>query len=59
MKNETIPYLVQSDKEITGCIKKFGNYMMVKTEKVRFLNITNFLAEGVSLLIAAHSNMRH
>ena len=49
MKNEIIRYLVQTDEEITGCIKKFGNYMMVKTEKFRFLDITNFLAEGTSL----------
>ena len=59
MKNEIIPYLVQSDKELNGCIKKFGNYMMVKTEKFQFLDIANFLAEGTALLIAAHSNIRH
>ena len=32
---------------------------MVKTEKFQFLDITNFLAEGAALLIAAHSNIRH
>ena len=44
MKNEIIPYLVQSDKDMTGGIKKFGNYMMVKAETVRFLDLNNFLA---------------
>ena len=48
MKEHVMRYVLQN-QEIKGCIKKSSSYMMIKTDKLRFLDVTNYLAARTSL----------
>ena len=43
-----IPELVAAEDPITLAIKKGAGYLCLQTERLRFLDISNFLAAGVS-----------
>ncbi|XP_067945797.1 uncharacterized protein [Watersipora subatra] len=49
MKKHIIRYLLETRTEIDIVIKKANKYMMIQTKKLRFLDIANFLPEGISL----------
>mgnify|MGYP001794176194 FL=1 len=49
MKEHIIKYLHEECEEIQSCIKKNSEYMLIKTERLRFLDVLNYLAEGTSL----------
>ena len=49
MMDNFLRYLQDTGSAVQACIKKQGQYMLLRTSNLRFLDITNFLAEGTSL----------
>ena len=49
MKEHIVRYLLESESKINFVVKKGTKYMAIQTEKLRFLDIANFLPQGYSL----------
>jgi len=48
IRQHLIKYLLQNDQKIKFTVKKGNKYMCLKTDKLRFLDILNYLAPGFS-----------
>ena len=48
IKRYMVPELVKAEDPITMAIKSGSGFLCLQTEKLRFLDVTNFLAAGVS-----------
>ena len=48
MKSYLIPYILSSGEEIEQAIKKENGYMAVSTERLLFLDVSNYLSAGTS-----------
>ena len=49
MMEHLLKYLQETNSTVQACIKKQGQYMLLQTDSLRFLDITNYLAQGTSL----------
>ena len=48
IKQELVQYLVKHNRKISFPVKKGNAYMCLKTDDLRFLDVTNYLAPGFS-----------
>ena len=49
MKEHIVKYLIETSNKINLVIKKGSKYMTLQTDRLRFLDISNYLPQGVSL----------
>lgn len=49
MKEHIVRYLIENNSKINMAIKKGNKYMALQTNKLRFLDIANYLPQGFSL----------
>ena len=48
IKNDLVRYLSNNDQEAKFVVKKGNSYMCLQTDKLQFLDVTNYLAPGFS-----------